>query len=108
MIGSVTAFARGTTVFFSATFYDQNSFVVQPSSATINIVYPASGGTATASVSMTGPAAPAVNWTGQWDSRGSGVGAVSWSLHSDPGPPFGVAEGEFILTGNPANMLTFT
>jgi hypothetical protein len=108
MIGAVTVFARGTTVFFSATFYDVNNFVVQPSSATINIVYPASGGTATASVSMTAPTAPAIAWIGEWDSRGSGIGAVSWFLYSDPGPPFGVAEGELILTGNPANLATFS
>ena len=53
------------------------------------------------------PVSPAVTWTAQWDSRGAGVGAVSWSIHSQPGPPVAVEDGEFVLEANPANLLTF-
>lgn len=109
MLSSTTVFARGSTVYFAATFYDVNQNVVQPSSATVNIVFPDPAlGTDTASVSLTAPTSPAVAWTGTWDSRGAGQGAVSWSIHSDPGPPFAVEDGEFILRANPANLLTFT
>lgn len=108
MLSSTTYFARGTTVYFTTTFYNVSGLVVQPSSATINIVFPASGGTATALVPMTAPTGSSVVWTASWDSRGSGLGGVSWSLHSDPGPPFGVEDGYFVLTGNAANLLSFT
>lgn len=110
MLSSTTILPRGTTVYFTTTFYDVAGDVVQPSTATINVVFPDPGGleTDTVTVNMTGPTAPATAWTAQWDSRGSGIGAVSWSIHSDPGPPFGVEDGEFVLTGNPANLLTFS
>lgn len=107
MLSSTTIITRGTTVNFTTTFYSVAGFIVQPASATINIVFPAAGGTATATVAMTAPTSPNVAWVGQWDSRGSGTGAVSWSIHSDSGPPFGVEDGEFVLKGNPANLATF-
>ena len=107
---STTVLRRGGTAFFTTTFYDENGNVVQPFSATINIVYPdqTSGGTDSALVDMVGPTGPAVTWTAQWDSRIAGPGAVSWSIHSDPGPPFAVEDGEFVLKANPANLASFS
>lgn len=110
MLTQTTLIFRGTTVQFTTTFLDVSCNVVQPGSATINIVYPnqVGGGTTAVTVSMTAPTGPATAWTAQWDSRVSGIGTVSWSIHSDPGLPFAVEDGEFVLTGNPANLLTFT
>ena len=105
-----TCIVRGATAFWTTTFYDQFGNVTQPGSATINVVYPdsASGSTDTTQVTMTAPTPPAVTWTAELDTRGFGIGAVSWSIHSDPGPPYAVEDGEFILTANPANLLTFS
>lgn len=110
MLSSTTYIARGTTVNFSTTFRDADCNVVQPASATINIVYAdaANPGPDTVSIAMVAPVAPSTAWTAQWDTRGAGVGAVSFSVHSDPGPPYAVEDGSFVLTGNPANLLTFT
>lgn len=109
MLSQTTYLTRGTTIYFTTTFYDQNNNIVQPDSATINIVYPdqTSGGTDTATVNMTAPSAPATAWTAEWDSRAVGPGTVSWSLHSEPGPPYAVEDGSFVLTANPANLSTF-
>ena len=102
-------FPRGASVQFSVNFEDFGGDVIQPSAGTVLISYPLPDGTfGTASVVLIGPALPATNWTGVWDSRGSGVGACPWFLYSDPGPPFGVAQGEFVLIANDANPVTFS
>lgn len=107
-LSSTTTITRGTTVSFTTTFYDVNGNVVQPAAATINITYPTTaGGSATFPLAMTGPTGNGT-WTAQWDSRGAGIGAVEWSVHSDPGPPFGVEDGYFVLTGNLANQVVFS
>jgi hypothetical protein len=99
---------RGSTVQFTTTFYDVNNDVTQPGSATVSIAFPnPDGTTGSTSLPMTAPVSPAVAWIATWDTRGAGIGAVAWSIHSDPGPPFAVEDGNFTLTGNAANLLTF-
>jgi hypothetical protein len=105
-----TYITRGTTVYFTTTFFNQAGAIVQPDSATINIVFPApDGSTTTALVVMTAPTSPATAWTAQWDSRGAGVGAVSCSVHTgtDDPPPVAAEDFTFTLTANPANLVTF-
>ena len=111
-LSSTQLVVRGSTVQWTTTFYGTDGVtVVQPNSATINVVYPnpsAGGGTPLSTlISMTAPVSPAVAWVAQWDSRNAGIGAVAWSIHSDNGPPFSVEDGNFTLTGNAANLLTF-
>jgi hypothetical protein len=101
---------RGTTVFFTTTFFDVDGNIVQPDNATINIAYTnTAGAQVAASIAMTPPTAPAVTFTAQWDSRGVNPGNVSWSIHTgaDDPPPVTVEDGTFTLTANPANLPTF-
>lgn len=106
MFGETAYLFRGTTVFFSTTFYDQNNNIVQPSGASVTLVFPDPGGegTDTATVAMTAPSAPATNWTAEWDSRASGAGAVSGTVYTAGGPPVAVGDFEFVLSANPANL----
>jgi hypothetical protein len=108
MLSNTTVIARGATVYFSTTFFDVNKNVVQPASATINIVFPTptSGSDGNATISMTPPTLPATKWTALWDSRNTEPGTVSWSIHSS-GSPYAVEDGFFVLSANPANLLTF-
>lgn len=101
---------RGTSVQFTTTFYDVNGNVAQPATATINIVYPGptDGSPQSVQVAMTPPTMGAVTWIAIWDTRNAGVGSVAWSIHGDPGPPFAVEDGNFTLTANAANLVTFT
>ncbi len=109
MLSNTQVVTRGTSVYWTTTFYDVNKNIAQPGSATINILYsdPESGNPVPVQVAMTPPAGAAVTWTALWDTRGTGAGNVSWSIHSDPGPPFAVEDGNFTLTANAANLVTF-
>lgn len=110
MLPNTTIVIRGATVQFTTTFYDFNGAIVQPDSATINLVYPmAGGGTGTAAIAMTPPTSPAVTWTAQWDTRGIAPGTVSGSVHTGTNDPIPVAASDFTfqLAANPANLLTF-
>jgi hypothetical protein len=102
-------FVRGGTAFWQTTFYDQFGVVTQPGSAVINVVYPnpQTGNDSSTTVNMIAPTGPSVIWTAELDTREFGIGTVSWSIHSQPGPPFAVEDGQFTLTANPANLLTF-
>ncbi len=108
-LSATTVLTRGATAFFTTTFYDQSGVITQPTTATINLVYPsaADGSPQPVSIAMVAPVSPAVAWTAQWDSRNAGVGSVAWSIHSDPGPPFAVEDGNFTLAANAANLVTF-
>lgn len=98
---------RGSTVQWATNFYDAGGEIVQPSSATINVVYPIDGGqTASETVTMDAPAGDETRWIGEWDSRVSLAGTIYWSIKSDPGPPMGVEDGQLTLTANPANNAT--
>lgn len=101
---------RGSTVYFSTTFYGADGCtVVQPSAAFINLVYPDIDGTTTDTelLTMTPPVSGQVAWTAQWDSRGAGFGAVSASVHSASPIPCAVEDFQFVLIANPANLPTF-
>ena len=109
MLCQTQVFARGTTITWTTTFYDQNGNVVQPDAATISLV--SSDETINTSVSMASPAAGQTAWTGSWDSRGAPAPrTIYWSIHSgQPNDPIPVVveDGQFTLTANPANLLTF-
>lgn len=108
---SAPSFVRGTTILFSTTFTDFYGNVVQPGSGTVEIAYQdPNGNELTVSLPMTAPTGPPPldQWTAEWDTRGAGVGAVSYSIHSDPGLPFAVEDGELVLCANQANLVTFT
>jgi hypothetical protein len=104
--GNSNIINRGGTVTFSTTFYDPLGNITQPQSAVVNIIYPTpTGTTADVEIQMTGPTAPAVAWTAEWDSRPAGAGTVYWSIHSGgTSPPYAVEDGQLLLTANPANM----
>lgn len=105
---AATYFYRGTTVYFSSTFYDVNGAVVQPSGAAINLSYIEDGQVRSTLVEMTPPVSPAVAWTAQWDTRLIQPGVVNWSVHSEtPTLPYGVGDGSFTLLANNANLPTF-
>ena len=108
---STQVFRRGGTVSWQTTFYDVNSNVVQPDSAIINIVYQDTNEvTQTASVVMTPPTLPAVQWTALWDTRGVlAPQEIPWSIHTgtDDPVPVAVEDGNFFLQANAANLPTF-
>lgn len=109
LIGCETKVPRGATIRFSTTFYDYDGVVTQPPGAYVNIEYPLPDGTTdTDLVAMTAPNSPSVAWTAEWDTRNAGVGSVEYSIHSTGSViPYAVEDGEFILSANPANLLTF-
>jgi hypothetical protein len=106
---STVVIVRGGTAQFSTTFFDFDGNAVNPQGAVVNIVYPLpGGGQETVAVNYTAPSAPSFVWVAQWDSRGAANGAVSCSVHTTgPGIPFAVEDFEFVLTANPANLVTF-
>jgi hypothetical protein len=110
--GTPQIITRGTTVQFSTNFYDVNGSLIQPDSATINIVYysAANGTQETAEVSMSPPGSGQTAWTALWDTRNVAGGfPVAWSIHTgtnDP-VPVTVGDGQFQLSANPANLATF-
>ena len=108
---ALRAVIRGTTVQFSTIFYDVDDDVIQPDSATINILFMTQAGqSGSASVPMAPPTTPATNWTALWDTRGLfAPQIVSWSIHTGTGDPIPVAvdDGAFELVANAANLPTF-
>jgi hypothetical protein len=102
-------FTRGATLLFSTTFYDYDGVtVIQPGNAYLYVSYPTeAGGVDTEELPMTEPVSPAVAWTAELDTRQFGEGAVQWFVRSDPGVPYGVGQGEIVLTANAANPANF-
>lgn len=100
-------FYRGRTIFWVATFYDEYCNVVQPIAAYVNVVFSVGGVLQTVLRTMSPVGGGSVTWMGNWDSRGTDPGEVYWSVHSSGGPPVTVGDGDFILTANPANLITF-
>lgn len=100
---------RGATIKFTTTFFDVGGIVVQPDSATINIVYATPNNPAAVA---TVPMAPDISptWSALWDTRGAvAPQLVTWSIHtgsSDP-IPVSVEDGQFNLSANAANLITF-
>lgn len=108
LLGNSQIIIRGTTVQFSTNFYDINNNLVQPDSATINIL-PAGDNDQT-SIAMTPPAAGSSQWTALLDTRNmSAPQAIYWSIHTGTDDPIPVVaeDGNFLLVANPANLVTF-
>lgn len=99
---------RGSTVRFKTTFYDFDGVtVVQPASALVRIKKNAD--TVILEIAMTPPVNPAADpaWTAEWDTRGVAPGPVFWSIHTSGPPAVAVEDGNFTLSANAANALTF-
>jgi hypothetical protein len=101
--------ARGSTVFFTTTFYDITGAVTQPAGAIVALAYTDENGAQidNAIVTMTSPTGPATAWVGQWDSRSIGPGVVACSIHTTGGVPAAVQDFQFTLSANTANLPTF-
>lgn len=107
--GTLVTVVRGSTAFFSATFYDQYGQVTQPTGAAVTIQCQQDGADVDVSIDMVAPVSPSVVWTAEWDTRNIDPNiVVYWSIHSEgPGIPYAVADGCFNLVANNANLLTF-
>lgn len=105
-------FFRGSTIIFLVTFTDQNNLVIQPPSASVSVIFDTSAGAqqGNAQINMLPPGSPGgdpVQWFAAWDSRGALPGTVYWSIHSGVPTPVIVQDGQFNLTANPANLVSF-
>src|ERR1019366_5815655 len=101
--------ARGATVLYSTTFFDQTGAVVQPPGATLTIEYQSPQlQEVIASIALTPPAGGQAAWTANWDSSVSGPGSVQWSVGTTVSLPRSVEDGFFVLTANGANFAGFT
>jgi hypothetical protein len=104
--GPTPSFFLGGTLFFSASFLDQNGSPTNPASVIVNLIYPAQGGgTKSTSISMT---VTGFQWTANWvaDSASpvlAAVGLVYGSLQSNPPLP-AVKDFQLFLSANPANQ----
>lgn len=104
-----TTIARGTTVVFLSQFFDEDGNLINPTSAVVNVEYNGCNGVQQ-QIPMVAPGTPGgdpVYWSAQWDSRGADPGVVYWSIHSGQPGPYSVEDGQFTLTANKANLLTF-
>jgi hypothetical protein len=108
LVSAKTIF-RGSTALFVTTFNDIFGVPVdpQPTAAFVEINYPGlSNNRLTVEVPMI-PGDVRTPWMAYWDSRGSGVGTVWWSIHTPTPIPCAVDDGSFQLSANPANLVTF-
>jgi len=109
--GQTKIIVRGATVQFSTNFFDVNGNLVQPDSATVNIVYSTpEQDNVSVEVAMTPPSGDVTTWTALWDTRGVLASRiVYWSIHTgvDDPIPVAVEDGQFQLVANPANLPTF-
>lgn len=104
-----TSLNRGTTIYFSTTFYDENGEVTQPVAAFVSIACLDLNGNplTVAPIAMTPPVIGSISWTANWDTRSIGTGNVYYSIHTQ-GFPAAVEDGRFILSGNLANLPMFS
>lgn len=103
-------FYRGTTVIFLTTFTDQNGNTIQPPSGAVNVTFNTPTGEQQQNIAMLAPGSPGgdpVQWYAAWDSRGANPGPVYYSIRSGVPTPVVVADGQFQLNANPANLVTF-
>jgi hypothetical protein len=108
LLGTTQVFVRGATVQFATNFYDVNNNLIQPDSATINIVLASGGNPIT--LAMVPPSGSVTTWTALWDTRNiTTPGIVYWSIHTGTGDPIPVTaeDGQFQLSANPANLASF-
>lgn len=107
--GNTQVIIRGATVQFATNFYDVNSVLVQPNTAFVHIV-PSAAGASAVQITMSPPSGSETRWTALWDTRGQvAPQLISWSIHSGTGDPIPVVaeDGQFQLSANPANLVTF-
>lgn len=106
--GNTQIMVRGATIQFATNFYDVNGALVQPDSATVNVL-PANA-SAPVSIVMSPPSGSESRWTALWDTRNvAAPQTVYWSIHTGTGDPAPVTaeDGQLTLSANPANLVTF-
>jgi hypothetical protein len=107
-------FARGQHIPFTHTFFDSSGDATSPTSASLILSYPSSGwpyrgATESTTLSMTqsattvSTASDYLAWQTTWASGAAWPGPVHWTIRSN-NLSLSVADGEFILRGNPANL----
>lgn len=107
-------FARGQHVVFRHSFYDSSGDITSPTSASLIVSYPTSGwpfrgcgpeSTAIAMVQSTVAEGETdyLTWSATWNSGVAYPGPVHWSIRASD-LSLNVADGDFILRGNPANL----
>lgn len=107
-------FARGQHIPFTHTFYDSSGDLTSPSSAFLVLSFATSGwplrdATTSTTLSMTQSATTVTTasdylaFRTTWNSGAAWPGPVHWSIRASD-LSLSVADGEFILRGNPANL----
>lgn len=91
---------RGSTIFWTVTFYNKNGDPVDPSGATLKIAYKVAGVLTTIAVDMVDGGSH--TWTYEWDSSLADVGYVEWWAQSTDAPKSAL-QGSFELDANRAN-----
>lgn len=99
---STSVLIRGSTIYFSSTFFDVDNNQVTPASASIEIVYPTLT-TLTAKTILAMAQQSDNSFKVQWDSRVAITGTVKWSVSTGGSPPYAVDQGDVTLLGNSAN-----
>ena len=111
-------FARGQHIPFTHIFYDSSGDRTQPAEANLIISYPSSGFpyrgflesttiAMTASATTVTTAEDYLAYKATWNSGAAYPGPVHWSIRADD-LSLSVADGDFILRGNPANLTVTT
>jgi hypothetical protein len=101
-------FSRGATIEITSNFFDAFSHAQQPTGTPqVNISYTRASDNTAQSVIVAMTQNADGSWSGQWDSRGAAAGIVYYSVETPGSPPVSVEDGQFTLTGNPANRTTF-
>jgi hypothetical protein len=110
-------FARGQHIPFRHSFYDSSGDITSPSSAALILSYPSSGwpyrgvtesSTITMVQSTEGSThANYLTWAATWASGAAYPGPVHWTIRASD-LSLSVADGEFTLRGNPANLTVTT
>jgi hypothetical protein len=108
-------FNRGQHIVFRHQFYDSSGDLTAPSSADLTISYPANGfpfsafsETTTLSMALSTVGSTHDDyllWTSTWASGQAFPGPVHWSVRASD-LALNVADGEFTLRGNPANLVS--
>lgn len=110
-------FNRGQRIIFRHQFYDSSGDLTSPSSVGLSISYPAEGFpfvgySETTQLSMVVSTVGSTHvdylvWTSTWASGQAFPGPVHWSVRASD-QTLNVADGEFTLRGNPANLTITT
>jgi hypothetical protein len=88
---------RGNIVTFTATFYDANNAVAEPSDPVLRVYFRSNDDYITTLANMS---SNGTSWTAIWDSSNADVGIVQWYINSGNGI---AEEGEFRVNGNHAS-----